>query len=141
MSKGIIAGLCAFSFLFLYFSDISAVPLQLKVPGSKLVSCDYIDPMEGPIPNPFNCSEFYICRGADNTSYTIPDKMYCPLGFNKSTYWNIHTCSCEHENTGCYDESQHGPAEFFGCATLFVPTPTAKTSETPTTTQNSIEYA
>ncbi|ODM97972.1 hypothetical protein Ocin01_08701 [Orchesella cincta] len=88
-------GVCMCSFLFVYLCTIQAVSIQGTELGwnaeplanrSIPISCTFVHPMEGPIPNPVNCSEFYVCRSADNTSYTVPELSVCPRGFNNNTF-------------------------------------------------------
>ncbi|ODM93716.1 hypothetical protein Ocin01_12971 [Orchesella cincta] len=129
MSKGIVFGVCVSSFLFVYICSISAISLH-AIPdyesvANKSISCTYVNPIEGPIPNPYNCSQFYVCRPADDTSYTIPDKMECAIGLNEQpTFFDFRTCKCEHDSLGCYNPRDHGNAEFFNCATLYNPNST-----------------
>ncbi|ODM86743.1 hypothetical protein Ocin01_19938 [Orchesella cincta] len=131
MSKGIfllefaclLFSLC----IFVAFSAISlhAIPDYESV-VNKSISCTYVNPMEGPIPNPYNCSQFYVCRAADNTSYTIPDKMECPIGLNEQptfltfAHANVNTIAWAVTIQGIMD------AEFFNCATLYDPNSTNK---------------
>ncbi|CAL8083315.1 unnamed protein product [Orchesella dallaii] len=89
----------------------------LKAPPSCELGRNY---MEGQVPDPFNCHQFYICAPAEG-NITAAQKMECP----SDLFFSFRTCQCEFYDSDCCISCSN--LEFFNCTKVYDPSiPTEK---------------